>query len=55
MPRLDKERGIAAIPLASLDDDPGIKPADHIFVDHKAGWHDITDELPQYPEGPPAS
>lgn len=54
MPRKDAERGIAVIPLASLDDDPGVKPVDHIFVDHKAQWHDITDDLPQFPEGPPA-
>ena len=52
MPRLDAERGVAAIPLASLDDDPGVRPVDHIFVDYKAGWHDITDGLPQFPEGP---
>ncbi len=53
MPRRDSERGIAVIPLASLDDDPGIRPVDHIFVDHKAAWHDITDDLPRFPEGPP--
>ena len=54
MPRKDEERGIAVIPMGSLDDDPEIKPVDHIFCDHKTNWHDITDDLPQYPEGPPA-
>ncbi len=54
MPRRDAERGIAVVPLGSLDDDPEIKPVDHIFVGYKAGWHDITDDLPQYPEGPPS-
>ncbi len=53
MPRKDSERGIAIVPLGSLDDDPQIRPVDHIFVDYKAGWHDITDGLPQFPEGPP--
>ncbi len=53
MPRKDSERGICIIPLGSLDDDPEIKPVDHIFVAYKAGWHDITDDLPQFPEGPP--
>jgi hypothetical protein len=55
MPRLDVERGVAVIPMGSLDDDPGIRPVDHIFVASKAPWHDITDDLPQYPEGPPSA
>jgi len=54
MPRKDAERQICVIPLGSLDDDPGIKPVDHIFVKDKADWHDITDGLPQYQQGPPA-
>ena len=53
LPRRDAERKIAVIPLGSLDDDPGIKPVDHIFVDYKAGWHDITDDLPRFAEAPP--
>ena len=52
MPRKDSERGVAIIPMGSLDDDPEIKPADHIFVDDKTNWHDITDGLPQFPKGP---
>ena len=52
MPRHDAERKVTVIPLGSLDDDPGIKPADHIFVDHKAGWHDISDDLPRFGEAP---
>ncbi|MDH3740498.1 MAG: GFA family protein [Hyphomicrobiales bacterium] len=52
MPRLDPERNIAVIPLGSLDDDPGIKPIDHIFVADKAGWHEITDDLPRFEQGP---
>ena len=52
MPRLDEGRGVAIVPLGGLDDDPGIKPVDHIFVDSKAGWHEITGELPRFPEGP---
>ena len=54
MPRRDADRDIAAIPLAALDDDPEITPVGHIFVNHKAGWHDITDDLPRHAEGPPA-
>jgi hypothetical protein len=30
-----------------LDDDPQLQPDKHIFVDHKATWFEITDDLPQ--------
>ena len=53
MPKLDTERGIAVVPLGALDDDPGIKPVDHLFVPFKAGWHDITDDLPRFDAYPP--
>jgi len=39
------------IALATLDDDPGLRPAAHTFVAYKAPWFEITDDLPQYPEG----
>ncbi|MEM8686079.1 MAG: GFA family protein [Pseudomonadota bacterium] len=35
-------------PLGTLDDDPGAKPAFHVFVGSKAPWHDISDDLPQW-------
>ncbi len=54
MPRLDPERGIAVIPFGGLDDDPGVKPESHIYVDSMAGWYEITDDLPRYGEDPPA-
>jgi hypothetical protein len=54
MPRLDEARGIAIVPMGSFDDDPGIRPERHIFVDSKAPWHEITDDLPRFP-GPPPS
>lgn len=41
------------IPAGTLDSPPGIKPSAHIFVGSKADWHDIVDDLPQYPEYPP--
>ncbi len=53
MPRLGAERNVAVIPLGGLDDDPGIRPVSNIYVADKAGWHDITDDLPAYDEGPP--
>lgn len=54
MPLLDESRNVAVVPLGALDDDPHIKAVDHIYVAHKAGWHEITDDLPVYDAGPPA-
>ncbi len=48
------ERGFWNVPLGNLDDDPGAKPSEHIFVGSKAPWHEITDGVVQweeYPEG----
>lgn len=42
-----------SIRLGALDGDPGIRPQYHTFVGSKAPWHEITDDLPRYPEGPP--
>ena len=52
MPRVDRNRGIAVIPMGSLDDDPGMRPQVHIFVASKAPWFDIADDLPQHDAGP---
>jgi hypothetical protein len=41
------------LPLGGLDDDPGVRPAMHVFVADKAPWFTITDDLPQFPERPP--
>ena len=38
--------------LGALDDDPGVKPARHIFVSDKAPWYDIDARLPQYAQWP---
>ena len=29
------------VPLGALDDDPGMKAADYIFVASKCEWHDL--------------
>jgi hypothetical protein len=55
MPRFDRERKLAIVPMGSLDDDPGIRPNRHIFVGSKAPWFVISDDLPQYAELPPTS
>ena len=40
------------IAAGTFDDDPGIRPTSHIWVDSKAPWFEITDDLKQYPEEP---
>jgi len=35
------------IPAGLLDDDPLLRPDKHIFVDFKASWFVIADDLPQ--------
>ncbi|MDP6706675.1 MAG: GFA family protein [Alphaproteobacteria bacterium] len=52
MPRADATSGSIAVPLASLDDDPGQGAEDHIFTAYKAPWYDFADGIPQFPEGP---
>ena len=39
------------IRLGTLDGDPGIRPAYHMFVDSRAGWEELPDDgLPRYSE-----
>jgi hypothetical protein len=54
MPRLDEGRGIAIVLMGAFDDDPGVRPERHIFVDSRAPWDEITDGLPEF-AGPPPS
>lgn len=49
LPFLNTARGLAVVPMGSLDDDPGREAGAHIFVDSKAPWFTITDSLPQHP------
>lgn len=35
------------IPAGLLDDDPGLRPDKHIFIDFKSPWFGITDTLPR--------
>jgi hypothetical protein len=54
MPRLDTGRHIAIIPMGSLDDDPQLRPSEHIWAESRAPWFEIADSLPQHPGAPPA-
>ncbi|HEY6132091.1 MAG TPA: GFA family protein [Halioglobus sp.] len=47
------EGEIREVVLASIDGDPGVRPAEHIFTGFKAPWYDITDTLPQHRDWPP--
>ena len=38
------------VALGSLEDEPSIRPTEHIFVGSKAPWFEITDDLPQHEE-----
>jgi hypothetical protein len=38
------------VAMGSLNDEPSIRPQEHIFVGSKAPWHEITDGLPQHEE-----
>ena len=43
----------AIVPAGSFTDDPGIRPAAHIFVASKAPWYELQDELPRFDAWPP--
>lgn len=53
MPRLDRERNFAIVPLGAMDDDPGIRAEAHIFTGSMAPWYTIDDDVPRYAEYPP--
>jgi len=36
------------IPAGALDDDPQVRPDKHIYVEFKAPWDHIADDLPQF-------
>jgi hypothetical protein len=55
LPRIDRNRGVAVVPMGTLDDDPGMRPQAHIFVTSKAPWFTITDDLPQHAEYVPTA
>ena len=36
------------VPAGLLDDDPGLRPDKHIFIELESPWFRITDDVPQY-------
>lgn len=45
---LDAEPHQFFLTLGTVNGDPGCRPECHIFVDFKAPWSEINDDLPQY-------
>ena len=50
LPFENQARGVAVVPMGSLDTELSDAPRAHIFVGSKAPWFEITDSLPQHPE-----
>ncbi len=44
---LVREGEYVHVTYGTLIDEPSLRPTAHIFVGSKAGWYDITDDLPQ--------
>ena len=49
-PHLAEDSQVWGVPAGLLDDDPGVRPALHIFAGSKAAWWEIQDDLPQADE-----
>lgn len=46
-----EKQELKAVRLGALDQDPGIRPAAHQFVDYAAAWEPVPDDgLPRFPE-----
>ena len=45
-------QGLMTVRAGTLDGDPGVRPAGHIWVSEKAPWYEIADGLPQHQQGP---
>lgn len=43
-----REGAYVHVAMGTLVDEPSIKPGMHIFVGSKAGWYEISDDLPQH-------
>jgi hypothetical protein len=53
LPRPSPTRNVVLVPAGSLDDDPGMRPEAHIFIESRAGWDVIgADGIPRYAELP---
>ena len=53
--RRESEPDTLRLRLGALDSDPERRPLAHIWVAEKAPWFQITDDLPQFEAGGPAT
>jgi len=51
LPKLRPDGGAYWVPVGTLDSDPGVRIAGHIFVGSKAPWDEIAGGAPQLLEG----
>ncbi len=54
VPQLLPTGGAYWVPAGSLDDDPGVQIAGHIYVGSKASWDLIAGDAPRFEAGLPA-
>ena len=53
--RSSENAEVLAVRMGALDDDPGIRPQAHQYVDYAAPWAPVADDgLPRFPERLPA-
>ena len=50
VPSATQEPGIYAVPAGSLDDDPGVSPREHVWVNCEAPWEQDINALPRLTE-----
>jgi len=48
VPGPEGDAGFFEIPAGTLDEDPGLRPDKHIFVDCGSDWFEIADDLPRF-------
>ena len=48
VPNLDPQSSWFEVSAGLLEDDPGLRPDKHIFIELKAPWFEVTDTLPQF-------
>lgn len=53
LPLVEEWDHLVGIPAGLLDNDPQVRPSSHIFVESKAPWWEIQDDLPQHATWPP--
>ncbi len=53
VPELRANGKLFAVPAGSLDDDPGTRVEQHIYVESRAVWDEIAGDAPQYQEAAP--